>query len=110
MSWMVGGKELEGYQRVVVDQDICIECGVCVAACPFQAWELDEKGKARLIWDKCQDDFSCVAVCPVSCIWRSSEAPDEARAKKGWFRFSRDLNDEERKIFADWNKKFSINT
>ena len=46
---MVEGKELEKFQRVIVDQDICIECGACVAACPFQAWELDESSKARLI-------------------------------------------------------------
>ncbi|MGA2573921.1 MAG: 4Fe-4S dicluster domain-containing protein [Candidatus Methanomethylicaceae archaeon] len=105
---MVEGKELEKFQRVIVDQDICIECGACVAACPFQAWELDESSKARLIWDKCQDDFSCIGSCPVSCIWKSSEAPEEAKAKKNWFRFSRKLNDEEKIIFENLSKKYSI--
>ncbi len=106
---MVEGKELLRYQRVIVDQDICIGCSACVANCPFSAWELDENSKARFIWDKCEDDFSCIPVCPVSCIWRSSEAPDETKAKKGWYKFGRELNEEEKKIFTDLNKKYSIN-
>ncbi len=107
---MVRGRELEKYQRVIVDQDICIECGACVAACPFQAWEMDEKNKARLIWDRCEDDFSCIGVCPVSCIWKSSEAPGEVRVKKGWLRMSRDLDDEEKAIFAELNGRYGIRT
>ncbi len=55
---------LRKYQRVIDDQDICIGCGACVSVCPTNAWELDENGKARLIWDWCIDDFSCVPVCP----------------------------------------------
>jgi NAD-dependent dihydropyrimidine dehydrogenase PreA subunit len=57
---------LRKYVRVIDDQDICIGCG-CVSVCPTNAWELDENGKARLIWDWCIDDFSCIPVCPVNC-------------------------------------------
>lgn len=106
---MVEGKDLEKFSRVIDDQDICIGRGACVAVCPFQAWELDEKGKARLIWDKCQDDFSCIPVCPVNCIWKSAEAPAETKAKDGWYRFSRELADDEKKIFQDKNRAFGIN-
>jgi ferredoxin len=45
----------------------------------------------------------------VSCIWKSSEAPEETKAKKGWHRFSRQLNKEERKIFENLNKRYGIN-
>ncbi len=106
---MVEGKELEKMQRVIDDQDICIGCNACVVACPHQAWELDDNSKARLLWDKCEDDFICVGVCPVSCIWKASETPEETKEKKGWLRFSRDLNEEEKKIFAEWCKKYSVN-
>jgi ferredoxin len=105
---MVEGKELKKMERVIDDQDICIGCGACVTSCPHNAWELDENGKARLIWDRCEDDFICVAVCPVTCIWKSSEAPEETKKKKGWFRFSRELSEEEKNIFAELSKKYGI--
>ncbi|MFB6470753.1 MAG: indolepyruvate ferredoxin oxidoreductase subunit alpha [Vulcanisaeta sp. AZ3] len=96
------------YVKVIDDQDICIGCGACVSVCPYQAWELDENGKARLIWDLCLDDFSCIPVCPVSCIWKTSEAPDSAKSKSRWYRFSKTLSDEERKEFEEWKAKYHI--
>jgi ferredoxin len=101
-------KDLEKFQRVVSDQNICIGCGSCVATCPYSAWELDEKGKSRLIWEKCQDAFDCVPVCPVSCIYKSSEATNEAKDQTGWYRFDKELTEEEKKIFIEQNKKHGI--
>ncbi len=103
-------EELGKFQRVISDQNICIGCGACVATCPYSAWELNEDGKSRLIWDKCQDSFECVPVCPVSCIYKSSEATDEAKAQQKWYRFSRELTLEEKKTFEDANKKYNIKT
>lgn len=105
---MVDGQDLEKFQRVVVDQDLCIECGSCVAVCPFQAFEFDDRNKARLIWDRCHDDFSCSAICPASCIWKTQEAPTEARAKVGWLRFDRNLNEKESGIFEAWKNKYTL--
>ena len=105
---MVEGRDLEKYDRVSVDQDICIECGSCIAVCPFHAFEYDTKNKARLIWDKCQDDFSCVAICPVSCIYKASETPQEVKNKNGWLRMEKTLNPEETEIFDNWKKRFQI--
>lgn len=103
------GESLAKYQRIVIDQDICISCGACVSVCPADALELQEDNvKARLLWDKCIDDFSCVEACPVFCIWKSSEAPDDAKAKDGWYRFTRELSDEEKKIFEEWKEKYGI--
>lgn len=101
-------QELAQYVRVIDDQDICIGCGACVSVCPTNAWELDENGKARLIWDWCVDDFSCIPVCPVNCIWKSSEAPEEAKHKDKWFRIERQLTPEERAIFEEWKKKYGV--
>ena len=105
---MAEAKELEKFQRVISDQDICIGCGSCVAICPYSAWELDENGKSRLIWDECNDAFDCIPVCPVSCIYKSSEATAEAKAKQGWYRFSRELRAEEKMTFEKVNKKYGI--
>lgn len=96
------------YQRIVIDQDICISCGACIAVCPYQAIEFDNKNKAILIWDKCKDSFDCIPVCPVNCIWKSSEAPGESRDKDEWFKFSKELSDDEKKDFEEWKSKFKI--
>ncbi len=101
-------KDLEKFQRVISDQGICIGCGACVAACPYSAWELDENGKSRLIWERCQDAFDCIPVCPVSCIYKSSEATNAAKTQHGWYRFGRELNEDEKRIFENVNKKFGI--
>ncbi len=100
--------ELVNYQRVVIDQDTCISCGACVAACPYQALELDENGKSRLIWEMCKDDFSCVAVCPVKAIHKTSEAPSDFKSKKGWYRFGKSLTDAEKAAFEEWRSKFGV--
>jgi ferredoxin len=85
--------ELANYQRVLIDQDTCISCGACVAACPYQALELDENGKARLIWEMCKE---------------ISEAPADFKAKKGWYRFGRSLSSEEQKVYEEWMSKYGI--
>jgi len=105
---LVSGNDLGKFKRVVVDQFLCIECDTCVVVCPFEAWELDENNKARLIWDKCQDDFSCITNCPVNCIWKPEDAPPETKAKSGWLRFSRILESHELEIFEAWSKKYDL--
>lgn len=101
------GQDLAKYERIVVDMDICIGCGACVSVCPYNALELDENGKARLIWEACPDSFECIKVCPVNCIWKASEAPEEAKSKQ-WYRFNRQLTPEEQQIFEQWRAKYGI--
>ncbi|MDD1776193.1 MAG: 4Fe-4S dicluster domain-containing protein [Candidatus Methanomethylicus sp.] len=105
---MVKGGDLEKFKRVVVDQYLCVECKICTAVCPFEAWEMDDNNKARLIWDKCQDDFSCIVNCPVGCIWKPEDAPAESREKDGWLRTSRTLSSQEMEIFDAWAKRYGL--
>ena len=44
----------------------CIQCGLCVDACPFDAISRDLKtGAIRVDADKCTGCGTCVDVCPV---------------------------------------------
>jgi formate dehydrogenase iron-sulfur subunit len=61
---------------VVIDQDWCIGCGYCAAACPFDVPRLGhgvERSSARKCWfcfDRVSDDKqpACAKVCPTGAI------------------------------------------
>ncbi|MEW6555364.1 MAG: 4Fe-4S binding protein [Actinomycetota bacterium] len=46
-----------------VDRDLCIGCGTCMEACPFQAINLDGEDKAVVIFEACMGCGLCVDVC-----------------------------------------------
>ncbi len=59
-------------QKIVVDTEKCIGCGVCVKVCPFMVYELrdvERKKKAAPVFEEdcflCQ---SCQAQCPTDAI------------------------------------------
>jgi len=48
-----------------VEEDLCSGCGLCVAACPFDARQLDEETKISMVNEAlCQGCGACVSVCP----------------------------------------------
>ncbi|MEM1649625.1 MAG: hypothetical protein QXX47_01955, partial [Sulfolobales archaeon] len=56
----------------------------------------------------CIDDFSCVKVCPVNCIWPTSQAPAEAKAKSKWYRFNAPLQGALKSEFDTWKSKYGV--
>jgi len=48
---------------VRVDKDLCVACGACVAACPFDAISLVDDG-INLDWQKCMGCGVCIDPCP----------------------------------------------
>ena len=75
--------------RSVIDQDKCIKCGKCRAACPYSAIayetrpcadacgvnaiESDELGRARINPDKCVSCGMCMVNCPFGAIADKSQ-------------------------------------
>ncbi len=48
-----------------VDEDVCVGCGICVAACPYEARVLHERKKVAIVEEAlCQGCGGCVAACP----------------------------------------------
>ncbi len=52
---------------LVIDEDTCNGCTVCLRACPTQALII-RNGKAKLINDRCIDCGECVRACPEKAI------------------------------------------
>lgn len=48
-----------------VEEDLCSGCGLCVAACPFDARQVDDETKISMVNEAlCQGCGACVSVCP----------------------------------------------
>jgi len=63
-----------------VDQDNCIQCGVCVPECPNESIS-EEDGSYIINGNVCTecagfaDEPSCAAVCPVDAISKDPDIP-----------------------------------
>ncbi len=56
--------------EIKVDRELCDGCGECLSVCPQDVYELDEEGKAFAARpEDCEEDCSCVEVCPPVAIW-----------------------------------------
>lgn len=94
------------YERVVIDHEVCIGCQACVAVCPSEALFMNDENKATLIWEKCDDHFDCISVCPVDAISKTSEATDEAKNRDGWL--TTELPESEHGQIDEWKQKYGV--
>ena len=58
--------------RLIVDQDLCISCGLCIDTCP-EVFDWNDDGKADVIVDPIPEEFEDAAneakdCCPTEAI------------------------------------------
>jgi len=70
----------EKLNRVVINQDLCIGCRFCVAACPFGAMSMDSATRKVVKCDLCDGDPMCVRFCETKAL--QYEEVGTASAKK----------------------------
>lgn len=55
-------------QAIVVDQDLCIGCAMCVSVCPFGTVHLDEARRVAVKCDLCHGRPRCVQACMAKAL------------------------------------------
>lgn len=63
---------------LLIDEDRCVGCGLCVALCPSQALRVLED-KARVVAPSCIGCDHCAAACPTQAIRVAALAPEALR-------------------------------
>ncbi|MNB81142.1 Ferredoxin-2 [compost metagenome] len=53
---------------IMVDQEKCLKCGLCVKECPVYVLELKENGPEEVAAEDCIACGHCVAICPKEAI------------------------------------------
>jgi len=60
---------------IELNQDLCVKCGACVAACPFGC-SLHDPGHERFVkCDLCGGDPACARFCPTKALEYRPEQP-----------------------------------
>ncbi|WP_027722895.1 nitroreductase family protein [Maridesulfovibrio zosterae] len=67
-----------------VNEDLCVQCGLCTKCCPFAAIELDEYPRMA-DENKCIKCQQCLTVCPTAAISILGKSPEDSTALKGNF-------------------------
>jgi len=50
--------------RVIIEIDLCIDCGACVSLCPTDALHMDEKELLEYSLEACIGCLICIDACP----------------------------------------------
>lgn len=68
-SSILGKKEIEvELTKAVVDEDVCVGCGACASACPFEAITWSDFGLPIVNVEACTGCGICAATCPVAAM------------------------------------------
>ena len=51
---------------VIVSEEKCVGCGICVCFCPVDA--LEGVGVIKVDREKCTECLDCVGICPVDAL------------------------------------------
>jgi heterodisulfide reductase subunit A len=75
---LIRSGKIEIYQdKAVVNKDICIRCGTCLAVCPYSAVVLDEDKVPKVVDILCRGCGICNSECPKNAIQLRNYTDDQ---------------------------------
>ncbi|MEW6412095.1 MAG: 4Fe-4S dicluster domain-containing protein [Candidatus Zixiibacteriota bacterium] len=64
---------------IELNQEVCVRCMACVAACPFGCAILDEQHNIVVKCDLCSGDPACAHFCPTKALEWKAVLPTQKR-------------------------------
>jgi NAD-dependent dihydropyrimidine dehydrogenase PreA subunit len=58
--------------RVIIDDDMCIDCGACISICPTEALYFNKYDRLEFSYEKCIGCLLCLDSCPRMLLMRCS--------------------------------------
>ena len=59
----------ESSSEIVIDRDLCVDCGLCTGVCPTEALQLDAISfELNYLRNKCIMCEQCIPTCPVEAL------------------------------------------
>lgn len=56
-------------REILIDEEICVDCGLCTGVCPTQALSLDPQTfRLKFVRSRCVVCEQCIPTCPVQAI------------------------------------------
>jgi len=79
---------------VMVQEDLCIGCAMCVNACPVGAVTLDPVEGSAAKCDLCQGDPQCIPYCPAKVLKLTDAGQMARHLMKGYAKFLQNKGEE----------------
>ncbi|MFX0012754.1 MAG: 4Fe-4S binding protein [Candidatus Hermodarchaeota archaeon] len=54
--------------RIIIDDDLCLDCGACISLCPTNALHFNEQWRLEFDYEKCIGCLLCLDSCPKRAI------------------------------------------
>jgi ferredoxin len=54
--------------RIIIDDDLCLDCGACISLCPTDALHFNEQWRLEFDYEKCIGCLLCLDSCPKRAI------------------------------------------
>ena len=54
--------------RIIIDDDLCLDCGACISLCPTNALHFNELFRLEFDYEKCIGCLLCLDSCPKKAI------------------------------------------
>jgi iron only hydrogenase large subunit-like protein len=102
-----GDKDTKRFHSVILDEEACKGCTVCVTTCPVEAIRVRD-GKARILAERCIDCGECIRRCPNHAKKARADALTELSDSGEFARFDWKIALPAPSLYGQFSERYSV--